>query len=558
MQDNRKVLDLCHMTIEDTKRVNELLDEYSEKYTEFVDDLSVEHDSCKFWWVTAFASRNIYLSKAYWNICMVLYAIERIQNDAALEIIQTDKREVGIAISIYVRKRKELNHLKVKYLSKKKAGCHKLILLYDYFKIIFRKLRIKQKVNELSKDQISLPDKEIVLLEENIIAASCANGKFFSRDFTNLLKYTDENIYILPHIHVENRNEYGKIIQCLNNTDNYRFLYRENFVCIFDYIKMLQYPFLCFKWGKKRYFFEDLDVSEIIKSDLLQGITLLNSVNALLGYCAINSMKRKGINIKALVGWYEGQPSSSGIFMAYRRNYPNGRSTGYIGIPTDEKYISRYPSKEQVRQKVVPEAISVISNIYKNLPCKYAGNVKVKLCPSFRINISNEFNENVEKQKIIFCTLPITIIESQNIISMLEAISQDLNDFLIIIKNHPYNREWQLENYNVKSVSFNYVFSTDSFEKLVNRAMIVITSSPSTTGVETLLYGKKTIVIAVPGRITASCIPASISDALYRVVYGEKELKQAIFDLTARDQFNNKRVFDLVDLNELSVKELLS
>lgn len=547
------------MTIEDTKRVNELFDEYSEKYTEFVDDLSAEHDSCKLWWVTAFASRNIYLSKAYWNICVVLYAIERIQNDAAIEIIKTDKREIGIAIFNYVRQRKELNHLKIKYLSKKKVGCYKLILLYDYFKIIFRKLKIKRKVNRLSKYRILSPDKDIVLVEENIITASCVNGKFISRDFTNLLKYTDENIYILPHIHVEDRNEYEKIIQCLNNDDDYRFLYRENFVCVFDYIKMLQYPFLCFKWGKKRYFFEKLDVSEIVKSDLIQGITSLNSVNALLGYYAINNMKRKDINIKTLVGWYEGQPSSIGIFMAYRECYPNGSSTGYIGIPTDEKYISRYPSKEQVRQKVVPEAISVISNIYKSLPRKYADNVKVKLCPSFRINISNEFNENEEKQKIIFCTLPITIIESQKIISMLEAISQALSDFLIIIKNHPYNREWQLEDYNIKNVSFNYVFSTDSFEKLVNRAMIVITSSPSTTGVETLLHRRKTIVIAVSGRITASCIPASISDALYRVVYGEKELEQAIFDLTIQDQFNsNKRAFDLVDLNESSVKELLN
>lgn len=555
MQNNRKELDLCHMTIEDTKRVNELFDEYSDKYTEFVDDISAKHEECKFWWVTTFASRNIYLSKAYWDICIVLYAIERIQNDAAIGIIKTDKKEIGIAISNYVRQRHELRHLKIKCISEKEPDCHKLVLLYNYFKIIYRKLKTKKRVNKLSKYRFVLPDKDIVLIEENIIAASCENGKFSSRDFTNLSKYTDEKIYILPHIHVEDRNEYGKIIQCLNNNDDYRFLYRENFVDIFDYIKMLQFPFLRFKWGKKRYCFESLDVSAIIEADLLQGILSLNSFNALIGYHAINGMKKKNINIKALVGWYEGQPSSIGIFMAYRKKYPNGRSTGYIGIPTDKKYISRYPSREQVRQKVVPEAISVISEIYQNLPCKYEDNVKVKLCPSFRIHISNRVDENKEKQKIIFCTLPITTIESQKIICMLEAISQTLREFLIIIKNHPYNREWGLEDYNVKKVSFNYEFSTDSFEKLVNRAMIVITSSPSSTGAETLLYGKKTIVVAVPGRITASCIPDSISDSLYRVVYGEKELQQAISDLTTQSASGNK-VFKLVELNEMSVKEL--
>ena len=46
MQDNRKVLDLCHMTIGDTKRINELFDEYAVKYTEFVDELSVKHNGC--------------------------------------------------------------------------------------------------------------------------------------------------------------------------------------------------------------------------------------------------------------------------------------------------------------------------------------------------------------------------------------------------------------------------------------------------------------------------------------------------------------------------------
>ena len=74
MRNNRKVLDLCNMTIEDTKRINELFDEYSDKYTEFVDDLSEKHNRCEFWWVTVFASRNIYLSNAYWRF--VLYCMQ--------------------------------------------------------------------------------------------------------------------------------------------------------------------------------------------------------------------------------------------------------------------------------------------------------------------------------------------------------------------------------------------------------------------------------------------------------------------------------------------------
>ena len=70
-----------------------------------------------------------------------------------------------------------------------------------------------------------------------------------------------------------------------------------------------------------------------------------------------------------------------------------------------------------------------------------------------------------------------------------------------------------------------------------------------------MLYGRKAIVVAAPGRITASCIPNSISDSLYRVVYGEKELEQAISDLTIQDTLNDK-VFDLVELNETNVREL--
>lgn len=555
MQNDKKVLDLCQMTNEDTKRINELFDEYADKYTEFVDRLSAEHNGCEFWWATKFASRNVYLSNAYWDICVALYAIEKIQNDSAIKIIKIDKKEIAIVISDYVRRRDNLSHLSIKCISEKDQSENALVLLYSYFKTIFRRLGIKHKICKVSGNRSKLPDQEIVLIEENIIEASCENGNFSSRDFTNLLKYTDEEIYILPHIHAENREGHERVIQCLNNSREYRFLHREDFIGIFDCIKLLQYPFFCFKWGRRKYSFENLDVSAIIKADLMQGLTSVNSLNSLLGYYAINNMKKKNINIKALVGWYEGQPSSIGIFMAYRRKYPNGKSTGYIGIPTDEKYISRYPSKEQVSQRVVPEAISVISDIYKNLPCKYADNVRVKLCPSFRINISNRLKKDDEEQKIIFCTLPITKIESQKIICMLEAASQSLGSFLIIIKNHPYNREWKLEDYNIKKVSFNYEFSTDSFEKLVNRARIVITSSPSTTGAETLLYGRKAIVVAAPGRITASCIPNSISDSLYRVVYGEKELEQAISDLTIQDTLNDK-VFDLVELNETSVREL--
>lgn len=555
MKDNNKVLDLCHMTIEDTKRINELFDKYSVQYTEFMDDLSSGHDRCEFWWATAFASRNVYLSETYWNICIVLYAIERIRNDAAIEVIETDKREIATTLSIYLRGKKGLSNLKVKCLSEKKPVDCKLALLYDCYKTIFRKYKIKRKINKLCKNQYISQQEEIVLIEENIITASCMNGKFSSRDFTNLLEYTNEKIYVLPHICAEDKNEYWEIVQYLNNDENYHFLFRENFVNMFDYIKILQYPLLCVKWGKENYNFGELDVSAIVKADLLQGIGLPNSINALLGYYAINNMKKKKVKIKALVGWWEGQPSSIGLFLAYRQKYPGGRSTGYIGIPTDEKYISRYPSKEQMRQKATPEAISVISDVYKNMPCKYADNVRVKLCPSFRINIANKLDENEGKQKIIFCALPITAMESQKIICMLEAVSQTLHDYLIILKNHPYNQKWKLEDYNVKKVNFKYIFSTDSFEKLVNSAQIVITSSPSTTGAEALLHGKKAIVIAAPGRIVASCIPNSIPDYLWRVVYNEKELEEAISDLTIQNVSDDK-VFNLVEINEMSVKEL--
>ncbi|MDE7432601.1 MAG: hypothetical protein K2N34_11910, partial [Lachnospiraceae bacterium] len=114
MEFNDTVLDLCEMSDDNTKLLNKIFDIYSSEYTNFVDELSDIWGQKWYWWVTNFSSRNIFLSNAYKDICIVLVAIDNMQKNKDVDRIIVPNENIAKTLKQYVKSKQYKTEILVK------------------------------------------------------------------------------------------------------------------------------------------------------------------------------------------------------------------------------------------------------------------------------------------------------------------------------------------------------------------------------------------------------------------------------------------------------------
>lgn len=275
----------------------------------------------------------------------------------------------------------------------------------------------------------------------------------------------------------------------------------------------------------------DVDVTPIINRDIIAGIVSGNSVYAMLNYYTMNRMKQQGIRIDRLIGWYEGQSSSNSLFLGYNRNYPRGKSIGYVGFAADANSIQLAPSKCQRSQKAVPKKVAVIAECFGNVPRQFVADTEVIFVPGLRIQ--DCWKQSCEQKKHIgkriLLALPYGQKDAKNILEWMkrkEAFFRE-NKIGVDIKNHPCFVNNSLHNYGIRELNCDYRFVTGSFEDAVHRVDMIITAH-STTGYETALYGKPIIFLNFASELNISCMPGEWQGTRYDVAYDPNELEVLI------------------------------
>ena len=350
--------------------------------------------------------------------------------------------------------------------------------------------------------------------------------------FRKILDYTKENIYFLPDIFQNTNIPINMLVKKILESPRYKYIFREQFLQISDYYKLFLYPFFCMAFCLPRKYINKVDVTSIVNLDLCKGITSGNAINGMLKYFTIKRMKAQGIKIGRLIGWYEGQPSSNGLFLAYRKEYPKGKSIGYIGYAIDNNSINVAPSKVQMRHKAVPQEMAVMAECFKQIPKQFVPYINVMIVPALRLQKAFQYIDSQKKDgKRILVALPIERKTSRAILQWIKGLENYCreNGIEILIKNHPCNVGLTLRQYGIQELICDYQFVSGEFSKAVGEADIVITMQ-SNAGYETALYGKPIIFLNLPSQLNMNYMPKEWKEQRYKVVYDIEELKAAIND----------------------------
>lgn len=533
-----KRLNLVAMTKEDTKLLNILFEQNRVAYTEMIDDLSRKWKKNPYWWATCLASRDPLLSDAYKNICTVLLAIQRIEQDG-------DIREVTLPCE-------ECKSVLLKYLEDKnsdiKVTASRRTKKFDDIEFIAQfsqNIRLKNCVNKLWKTPIAVkPGEDIVLADTEILASHLRKGIYQDRLFDNIEDLTDKKIVFLPQLINDIAADWNGLIKRIKKNRSHNTVLKEHFLQWRDYLKLLRIPFWNRIFCKGVKVFDGMDVTAIINGDLKTGMASAQTQESLLKYQLMKRMHKK-IKIETLLGWYEGQPSSLGLFAAYNKTYRKGNSMGCIGVATDENLLSLMPSKEQIKQRTAPGQIGVIGEIFLNVPKLFCGTTKTLVFPAFRIK-----SEHVDCAKpmedSVLIALSYAEFASRRILQMIKEIDGWLkaNHIRVYIKNHPQLSKKTLRDYGIEELNCDYVFLDNSFSEAITYADIIITAQ-STTSYETVMHGKRVILLGMTGDITYTFMPAEWKGKWYEVVYNTEELTGRIlhFMETEAEHLNLSRAY---------------
>lgn len=554
-----KTLDLQNLDAELTRRMNQIAKDNQEKYTEFVDSCSKKYKNDLFWWLTPFASRNLYMSSSFQNFCKILLAKEIIDDDKELILIVVGDKAYKHVLRQYICRQKKDIKISVRKKKNKKKGF--VYAIYIFMDIWRKEFRNYLKIRRLIKNQIYRFDKPICLIDTYVLTSRIKDGHYRDRYFENILKYTNENVFFCPTVSFDDNTSLEQVIFELLHCTDYKFILKEVFLKKRDYFKCFLYLLKVIKFCNSNKKYGELNFTRIVNCDLIHGLRNLNTMIGMLNYYFMKNLLNANIPIKKLVGWYEGQPSSIGLFAAYQK-ISGKEAVGYIGFPLfDILLFSVSPSALQSKMKMSPAVVGIIGSYYSTTVSQFNKNQKYEILPAFRnTNLYSKFNGEVEKKKEILVVLSYFKPSSVNLILMINQIFTKEMGYKLIFKNHPTNSAFTLSDYGVEAGNYEYGFVNGNLMDHVLGKSLVLAADTS-SGLEIMANGVPLILCEELNTITFRPMLKEVFDGICGIAYNVDELKTQIERLLEKkynkEDFKQYRQYILekmfTDANEQTV-----
>ena len=517
-----KLLDLQQLNIALTKQLNRIAEDNRTQYTEFVDACSQKHEKDLFWWVTPFACRHTYSSSSFQNVCKLLLAKEIIDKDKDLQEIVVENRAMKKALKKYISK----TDRKIRLFVRKKSNTDARLFyaFYIFLDVWYKEYRKYKVIRKLSKNQIYQFDEPIYLIDTPVLSSHLKGKEYTEAYFPDILEYTKENIYLCPTICFDNEMSLNELVFGLLHCTNYKFILKEMFWTKRDLLQCLRYPIKNILYCRSKKVYRDLDVTSIVNCDLIKGLYCSNSIIGILNYYFIKNLLKTDISIKKLIGWYEGQPSSTGLFIGYQK-YSGKEAVGYAGCPMPENLINLYPSHLQGKSGISPKIIGIIGSYYSQMVTQYNRNQKFIILPALRhAGLYRDDSKIWKPEKEILIVLSYFMNSSKKLIRMINQVVTKEMGYKIIFKNHPTRGHYTLQDYEETAGDYAYEFVTGDLISIIKGKSLVI-AAETTAGLEILAQGVPLILCEDINKLTTYPMINDFLREVCKTVYCAEELK---------------------------------
>lgn len=507
----KRIVDLTNMTPAMTRELNEIAKENRKKYTEFIDELSIRYQDEEFWWDTSVSSRN-FGCKCFEEAC-ILKLLLAMEQRGELDAIITDSEVMGELIRknsrIAVTMKQQRQSLKYRL-----RNSRFVMREYNYRKLCAR-MRKHHEPEEMAK---KIPkNREVILVNGYAIPSEISDGVFKDRYFPGLKENTTETILFLTQMTYYDEEEGKALWNMLRASADY--LVSDAFVTKEDLKEVRRFIRWCEHFSVRDCIFDGVDLTASIANSIRKDAWSRNSMFGILtGNVICRLISDYGLNPKKVIDWYEGQPSSNGMFRRLRRRFPEVSTMAYVVSPCVRNNLGLYPSEIQVQKRIVAEQYGIQGKSWEKMIREFCEQIVCRLAPSFRHqDVFEEQNEERTRNGIVL-VLPYYRESARQMLSVFfEALSED-DERIITIKNHPANDSLEIKDYGIKEEKYSgHIVAYENgplLDVLQTKEVVII--AKSTSILEILLSGMPTIIYVPTGELGIDVVPDEADSYLHR------------------------------------------
>lgn len=421
-------------------------------------------------------------------------------------------------------------------------GKSMLSTLYHLFNQWFFARRHGNKIKDNTKLQIVVDE----YLLPNAIQKTSYNDRYFPFLLDQLNEhFRQKSCLLFSFSSIHDYKELSKdFAQCVFPVP---VIFKESFLKLSDYCYAFTRFFKVFQMDIPSIHYKGIDLSLMIRNEIRRQSFSHNYITSLLSYRFGVALKRKKIQIKYFINWYENQLIDKALNKGFDQFLPLSQRIGFQSwIVSPYISFNNAPSDIEASMGYAPQKVSINGKLLKERTQEFLysnDDIHFIQAPSFRfLNIfknTDDSTQDKERTKSLLILLPIQFEQSCEIIyASTKAMDKD-PEIQLIVKFHPaFQKEWVDILKNKLQVYAQRVrYTIEALERIVPQVHIVISGSSSAC-IESLALQRFCIVYAPTLGAYESSIPVESPQNIWSLVNNEVSLLACI------QHFKQKKLSD--------------
>ena len=449
------------------------------KFTDWIGKISIPYKDNLDWWSSPPASRNLYLSDLYKNICIIKTVDLLKKKNSLPHMLITN----SIALKKILERRNIKILINVPFLYQ--PIFKKIFFLLKTTKTLFLFLFKFIILNILIKKRNYIP-KKIILIDTYITDCKKKEERFYGSSFSKKICKINK-IYFVPTIIQNKIFEFFKIALELKKYNKY--LFKESYVNISD-------VFYCFFYILRRNYFlskymnyNKFNLTDLIHEELKYISNMDLVFLSLMNYSFAKRLKDNSIIVKKSINWFENQPCDKGWNLGFAKYFKNIILLGYQGFSVYPEYMCLNVSKSELAARVIPDKIIITSNSFKVFRKEFCKKIKIITGPALRKHsIKKKYTQR--KYKVVIFLEGLLNGYDNHVIEKFIRIAKKNLDINFYIKSHP---NLPLREYNYE-LPKNLIETNIDFSKLASNTEVAVSYGSSSCTLESIEHGCKILI----------------------------------------------------------------
>lgn len=477
------------------------------------------------WWLTSVAARDTARSTIF-HTCQVISLLKFLAERGELpKVVQTDSAATSSWISHHFPEITIETSSKEAFLFRlRKFKDISGTLLHLFFQVcVFRFHFLKTKSS-------TIPAEELILVDTFLTGKLQGDERYYANMWQSLPDAEKNRIFFVPYL-VEHRfSQYKSTFEHLDSAER-NYVNIHAFLGVKDYFKAFLFLFRRKKLRVSPCQFRGVDFRSWVVEEIKACYSFKTSVFSGLYFPFFKELKRRGINVKVAINWFENQAPDKGWNFSLNRFYPSCRSKGYQGFYHLPLYLHLYPTQYELESNVIPKTVCVVGDKLVADVKTYAPGLDVEVSPAFRFGSLNpdtiQRGTDTGKQQVLVA-LPHDFALAVEILNQVAGIKSEpeFSDIYWVIKPHPLTDKSSLAPFRDGVFADAFWSSNDFIADLLASELVI--SGRSDTCMTSILYKKPLIVVASTYGIDFVPIPESVPRDLWYLSESENSLKSGL------------------------------